>query len=90
MAAVKEALASGPPEAVQQREQQPGAGDPTVPAEPTDQAPMCPRCGVPMVLRTARKGGHKGADFYGCPNYPRCRETRPAPAGNAEPEGGAQ
>ena len=36
--------------------------------------PLCPRCGVSMVLRTARRGQHKGEQFYGCPNYPECRE----------------
>ena len=33
------------------------------------------KCGVPMVLRTAGRGDRKGEQFYGCPNYPRCRET---------------
>lgn len=40
--------------------------------------PTCPKCGVPMVLRTAGRGGRRGEQFYGCPNYPRCRETLPA------------
>lgn len=39
--------------------------------------PSCPKCGVPMLLRTASKGEHAGRQFYGCPNYPKCRETRP-------------
>ncbi|MBN2385560.1 MAG: DUF2726 domain-containing protein [Anaerolineales bacterium] len=39
-------------------------------------APVCPKCGIPMVVRTAAQGAHKGEQFYGCPNYPRCRETR--------------
>lgn len=37
--------------------------------------PTCPKCGVPMVLRTASRGERRGEQFYGCPNYPRCRET---------------
>jgi predicted RNA-binding Zn-ribbon protein involved in translation (DUF1610 family) len=37
--------------------------------------PLCPKCGVPMVLRTAGRGERRGEQFYGCPNYPRCRET---------------
>lgn len=41
--------------------------------------PLCPKCGVPMVLRTAAQGGHKGEQFYGCQNYPRCREMKPVP-----------
>lgn len=39
--------------------------------------PLCPDCGVPMVLRTASRGPHQGERFYGCPNFPRCRRTRP-------------
>ena len=37
--------------------------------------PTCPRCGVAMVMRTASRGARKGEQFYGCSNYPRCRET---------------
>jgi very-short-patch-repair endonuclease len=36
--------------------------------------PICPKCGVPMVLRTASKGKQAGQPFYGCRNFPRCRE----------------
>ncbi|MEW5721260.1 MAG: topoisomerase DNA-binding C4 zinc finger domain-containing protein [Chloroflexota bacterium] len=36
---------------------------------------MCPKCGVPMVVRTASRGEHQGKPFYGCPNFPRCREV---------------
>jgi len=39
--------------------------------------PPCPKCGIPMVLRTVAQGEHKGKQFYGCQNYPRCREMRP-------------
>jgi hypothetical protein len=39
--------------------------------------PLCPKCGVPMVLRTAGRGKHQGEQFYGCPNYPQCREMLP-------------
>ena len=39
--------------------------------------PMCPKCGVAMVLRTASKGKQAGQQFFGCPNYPKCRETVP-------------
>jgi len=42
--------------------------------------PICPKCGVPMVVRTATQGKHKGRKFYGCPNYPRCKEVLPLPA----------
>ncbi len=37
--------------------------------------PACPKCGIPMVLRTVSKGKQAGQQFYGCRNYPRCRET---------------
>jgi len=33
---------------------------------------MCPKCGIPMVIRKSRRGNK----FYGCSNYPRCLETR--------------
>ena len=33
----------------------------------------CPLCGGKLVLRTAKKGGHEGEQFYGCSNYPKCR-----------------
>lgn len=36
--------------------------------------PMCPKCGVPMVMREAKKGSNAGSSFFGCPNYPRCKE----------------
>ncbi|MGD9678526.1 MAG: DUF2726 domain-containing protein [Vulcanibacillus sp.] len=36
--------------------------------------PICPRCGTPMILREAKKGDNKGNKFYGCINYPKCRE----------------
>ena len=41
----------------------------------TASAPTCPKCGIAMVLRTAKKGPKAGSRFWGCPNYPRCRVT---------------
>lgn len=38
--------------------------------------PRCPVCDVPMVLRTTRHGERQGQQFYGCANFPRCRQTR--------------
>ena len=38
--------------------------------------PNCPRCGKPMVPRTARKGPHAGQPFWGCSAYPDCTGTR--------------
>jgi len=37
--------------------------------------PTCPRCGIKMKLRSARKGKNSGNKFWGCVNYPRCRST---------------
>jgi hypothetical protein len=37
--------------------------------------PLCPNCGTPMVERVAKKGPNAGKPFYGCSNYPRCKET---------------
>ncbi len=35
----------------------------------------CPRCNAKMILRTARKGKNRGKKFYGCTNYPKCKNT---------------
>lgn len=35
---------------------------------------LCPKCGAPMILRTASKGENQGKQFYGCSNFPKCRE----------------
>jgi restriction system protein len=37
--------------------------------------PVCPRCGSQMVRRTAGRGKDKGKVFWGCPTFPKCRET---------------
>lgn len=34
--------------------------------------PTCPSCGIKMVVREGTNGR---ADFWGCQNYPRCRQT---------------
>ncbi|GAB4440645.1 MAG: hypothetical protein Kow00120_08870 [Anaerolineae bacterium] len=39
--------------------------------------PLCPKCGVAMVVRTATRGAHQGKQFYACPNYPQCKEIIP-------------
>jgi predicted RNA-binding Zn-ribbon protein involved in translation (DUF1610 family) len=36
---------------------------------------FCPKCGSEMVLREAKKGDRKGQQFWGCRNYPRCKQT---------------
>lgn len=42
------------------------------------EAPACPQCSSPMVLRTARKGNNAGSSFWGCSTFPKCRGTRAA------------
>lgn len=39
-------------------------------------APPCPSGHGLMVKRTARRGENPGSKFWGCSEYPRCRETR--------------
>lgn len=39
-------------------------------------APVCPNCGKPMVLRTAKRGENIGSQFWGCSGYPACKATR--------------
>ncbi len=36
--------------------------------------PVCPKCSVPMVKRVAKRGANQGKEFWGCPNYPKCRQ----------------
>jgi ATP-dependent DNA helicase RecQ len=35
--------------------------------------PMCPDCGAPMRVRTARQGSFAGQTFWGCSRYPQCK-----------------
>ena len=58
--------------------------NPADPADRTDptslpgaQAPDCPACGKPMVLRTAHQGPNAGSSFWGCSAYPGCKGSRP-------------
>ncbi len=37
---------------------------------------LCPRCGAPLVVRTAKKGPNAGSRFLGCSRYPDCRYTK--------------
>lgn len=43
-------------------------------AVPPGGPPLCPKCGIPMELRRARRGPNQGGEFWGCRNYPRCHE----------------
>jgi len=42
-----------------------------------DFAPICPRCGISMVLRVYRSGPKAGMPYYGCLNAPECNEIVP-------------
>jgi len=37
-----------------------------------DSAPLCPKCGLMMVLRIHREGPRAGKRYYGCINSPTC------------------
>jgi hypothetical protein len=43
---------------------------------PNRTSPLCPKCGVPMVIRVVSKGANEGKKFYGCRNFPACREMK--------------
>jgi hypothetical protein len=48
-----------------------GALPPPLPgSQGTVSAPLCPKCGIPLIIRSSSRG-----KFYGCSNYPKCRET---------------
>ena len=42
-------------------------------AQASEPVPDCPKCGQPMVRRTARRGANAGSQFWGCSEFPRCR-----------------
>lgn len=44
--------------------------------ETDNENPICPKCSIPMVRRQAKQGSNKGKGFWGCPNYPKCREVK--------------
>jgi restriction system protein len=37
--------------------------------------PTCPQCDVKLILREVKKGRNEGGKFWGCVNYPRCKQT---------------
>lgn len=51
--------------------------DPTNPSDQPNQIPVCPQCGKPTVLRTAKSGKNEGKQFWGCTGYPECKGTLP-------------
>ena len=41
-----------------------------------EDAPMCPKCGKPMVKRVAKKGTNSGKEFWSCTAYPKCNGAK--------------
>ena len=41
-----------------------------------ENAPLCPKCGKPMIKRMAKKGTNSGKPFWSCSGYPDCQGTR--------------
>ena len=39
-------------------------------------APLCPKCGKPMLRRIIQRGTRQGLQFWGCSDYPACNGTR--------------
>jgi restriction system protein len=37
---------------------------------------ICPKCGLPLVQRTAKSGPNAGRPFLGCSGYPKCKHTK--------------
>lgn len=38
---------------------------------------ICPKCGIPMVIKVANQGDHQGKKFFVCPNYKDCQQFLP-------------
>lgn len=53
----------------------PAPSAPRVAASEASAPPMCPKCGLPMVVRQVAQGQHHGKRFYGCRNFPQCRQV---------------
>jgi len=50
--------------------------EPHVSIPDTSQPPLCGKCTTQMTRRTARRGPNAGKAFWGCTNFPKCRETQ--------------
>ena len=37
----------------------------------------CPKCGAPMLIKTATNGDHIGKQFYVCSDYSKCQTAEP-------------
>lgn len=47
----------------------------SVAAQESVKTKICPRCGMPLVMRVSRRGERRGEIFFGCSAYPYCRYT---------------
>ena len=63
---------------------------PRIAALLNDKRKFCPAGESEMVVRTAKKGGKAGSQFWGCPNFrllpPRCRVTFDIPDSASRPQ----
>lgn len=41
---------------------------------PVKKVMLCPKCGAPMIKRRAARGEFKGQEFWGCSQYPICKQ----------------
>lgn len=65
---IKPAVVQAPP---------PRPAPPQAPVAPVaPPAPACPHCRKTMVMKLARTGKNAGGNFWGCPDYPKCRGIR--------------
>jgi len=39
----------------------------------SENSPVCPKCASPLVKKVAKKGEHKGKEFWACSGFPSCR-----------------
>ena len=71
-ARIAEVIAGGIPVRQKPALQPVPQGDNPVPEN--EIAPLCPRCSGTMVKRIAKGGENAGKEFWGCTNFPKCRE----------------
>ncbi|PKN85274.1 MAG: topoisomerase [Chloroflexi bacterium HGW-Chloroflexi-8] len=45
--------------------------------QPAWAPPKCAKCGSDMIQRSAKSGPNQGNKFWGCSNYPQCRNIQP-------------
>lgn len=53
----------------------PGIKDTPRQNKETSASPFCPKCNNAMVKRTARQGTNAGKEFWGCSQYPKCKNV---------------